>query len=426
MSDAEFRELFARFDPSAEPRPESVERLLAEIDCVIGQSGDAGAVRAGGEGPYFPVERDDHQLVALARPRAQRRRAIAVVAAVAAVIAVIVAVAVTRPGANPRPKPVTPPHLPPPQLYWQDGVGIGRANLDGTGEETLINRGGGITCGIMVDRNYVYWADGNGAVDRAKRDGTGIDTRFIVTSGNGSPPTTPPGTGFSQAPPPANSPACLAVDGAHVYWTSSEAIGRANLDGTGIEENFIPVQKSSVTGSTCGLAVDRSHIYWDNGATGTIGRANLDGTGAVQDFIVTGSGGSGPTGGSGPAATNVAHAMCGLLVDGAHIYWGTGAVPNISPTDPTPPAPGPDGAIGRANLDGTGVDNSFITRVGVSLPIPCAEDGAFLYWASLDFTRGPTFDTIGRARLDATDVQPGFVTGPSPTRFEGPGCAIGR
>jgi hypothetical protein len=368
---------------------------------------------------------NDHPVLAFSRPRSRKRL---VVVALAVALIAAVAVAVERPGTHLRPKPVTPPHLPPPQLYWQDGVGIGRANLDGTGEATLINRGAGITCGIRVDRNYVYWTDGNGAVDRAKRDGSGIDTRFIVTSGNGPPPSVnnPPGTGLSNTPPPKNSPACLAVDGAHVYWTSSEAIGRANLDGTGVEETFIPVQKSSVTGSTCGLAVDRTHIYWDNGATGTIGRANLDGTGAVQDFIVTGSAGPGPTGGSGPAATNVTHAMCGLLVDGAHIYWGAGTVPNMSPTDPTPPAPGPDGAIGRANLDGTGVDNNFITRVGVSLPIPCAEDGAFLYWASLDFTRGPTFDTIGRARLDATDVQPGYVTGPSPTRFEGPGCAIGR
>jgi hypothetical protein len=34
-----------------------------------------------------------------------------------------------------------------------------------------------------------------------------------------------------------------------------------------------------------GLAVDSNYIYWANVFDGTIGRANLDGTGVDQSFI---------------------------------------------------------------------------------------------------------------------------------------------
>jgi sugar lactone lactonase YvrE len=54
-------------------------------------------------------------------------------------------------------------------------------------------------------------------------------------------------------------------------------IGRANLDGTGANPNFI----TSATNPD-GLAVDGSHIYWANSGSTTIGRANLDGTGVDQ------------------------------------------------------------------------------------------------------------------------------------------------
>jgi hypothetical protein len=42
-------------------------------------------------------------------------------------------------------------------------------------------------------------------------------------------------------PPGASSPAAVAVDGAHVYWTNftGGSIGRANLDGTGADQSFI-------------------------------------------------------------------------------------------------------------------------------------------------------------------------------------------
>jgi len=36
-----------------------------------------------------------------------------------------------------------------------------------------------------------------------------------------------------------NSAGGLAVDGTYIYWTNGNAIGRANLDGTGVNESFI-------------------------------------------------------------------------------------------------------------------------------------------------------------------------------------------
>jgi hypothetical protein len=134
--------------------------------------------------------------------------------------------------------------------------------------------------------------------------------------------------------------ALAAQADAFVYWSNNAAstVGRANLDGTGANQNFI-------TGATdsFGTAVDGQHIYWssfDDGQGTAIGRANLDGTGVNQNFIA-GVGGSD---------------LFGVAVDGQHVYWtNTGA-----------------GAIGRANLDGTGANQNFIT--GASAPTGVAVD----------------------------------------------------
>jgi len=69
---------------------------------------------------------------------------------------------------------------------------------------------------------------------------------------------------------------------AHVYWTNNAdtTIGRANLDGTGVTQEFI-----GGAPRPCGAALDAAHLYWTNADNGTIGRANLDGTGVNQSFI---------------------------------------------------------------------------------------------------------------------------------------------
>src|SRR6516225_445369 len=76
-------------------------------------------------------------------------------------------------------------------------------------------------------------------------------------------------------------PSARALD---ILWsgTSSNNIGGANLDGTGVNENFI-------TGANMpfGIAVEGNYIYWANG--GSIARANLNGTGVNLNFITGGA-----------------------------------------------------------------------------------------------------------------------------------------
>src|SRR5215211_597804 len=190
---------------------------------------------------------------------------------------------------------------------------------------------------------FIYWANfSTDSIGRAKLDGSGVNQAFITGASN---------TGG------------VAVDAAHIYWTTGAtgAIGRAKLDGSGVEQSFI-----GGAGPLGGVAVDAEHVYWTESSTGTIGRANLDGSGVDRTFI---------TGVSLPR---------GIAVDAAHVYW-TNSGFNTN-------------TIGRANLDGTGVDQSFVEANG---PIGLAVDAAHVYW---------TTNTIGRGNLDGSGVQQSFIT----------------
>ena len=72
---------------------------------------------------------------------------------------------------------------------------------------------------------------------------------------------------------------------AFIYWSGGGAIGRANLDGTGVDESFI-----GDIGSVGSVAVDGNHVYWTNPNTTTIGRADLDGANVDDRFITLSSG----------------------------------------------------------------------------------------------------------------------------------------
>jgi hypothetical protein len=244
---------------------------------------------------------------------------------------------------------------------------IGRANLDGSAVNKRF-----VTdifaCGVAVDGAHIYWGGGSNrpsSIGRAELDGSAVKQRFITDVGQ----------------------TCgVAVDGTHIYWASESSpepqpnfefipstIGRANLNGSAVNRSFIPVSQliSSpalpATGA-CGVAVDGTHIYWANGDFGTIGRANLDGTAVNQSFI---AGAADP---------------CGVAVDGAHVYWANHS----------------GNSIGRANLDGSGMSQTFIT--GAAGPYGVAVDGAHLFWAN---ARG---NTIGRANLDGSAVNQRFIT----------------
>ena len=203
---------------------------------------------------------------------------------------------------------------------------------------------------------YVYWAnDQTGAIGRANLDGTGVNQSFIGGVG--------PGGAFG--------PNDVEVDSEYVYWANygTSTIGRASLSGTASTPASSPSPAALAS-----VAVDSSHIYWVNQSppsAGTIGRANLDGTGVDQNFITTADNCLGPLG---------CRRRTRLLGE-------------------------PDrGHDRRANLDGTGVNQNFIT--GIDRINSVAVDDDHVYWTEW------STDSVGRANLDGTGVNPNFITGP--------------
>jgi streptogramin lyase len=245
-------------------------------------------------------------------------------------------------------------------VYWGDFQNgrIGRAANDGTDvNDSFVAEAGAGPGAVAVDAGHVYWADQNGeSIGRANIDGSGVNSSFITGVGK------------------ANG---LAVNGSSIYWsTTAGTVGRAAINGTGKNVNFI----SGPSGPTlsCGVAVDSGHVYWGDignfGAPAYIGRAGLDGNN-VEAHFVTIPGTAFP---------------CGVAVNAANIYW---------------TEPGfllPNGTrIGRANINGGGPDPSIIGEA--SAPCGIAVFGLQLFWANSGS------NAIGRANTDLTGVNQSFI-----------------
>lgn len=212
---------------------------------------------------------------------------------------------------------------------------------------------------------YLYWANiptasiisrGTGSIARANLDGSGVDQGFIPDAVGG-----PPLGGFA-----------IAVDAEHIYWTDpdAETIARADLDGSDVDRSFI-AGAAFLGYAPEGVAVDAEHIYWTNPDMGTIGRADLDGSHIDQAFIT----------GAGFAA--------GVAVDAGHLYWADG------------------GRIRRANLDGGGAEQSFVTVEGcVPTATAVAVNATHIYWANEGLNCGyDLYGSVGRADLDGGAVE---------------------
>lgn len=158
-------------------------------------------------------------------------------------------------------------------------------------------------------KGHIYWTTRAGDIGRANLNGTGINRHFIKGA--------------------AVSPSAITVYGRHIYWadTNRDTIGRANLDGTGVNNTFIRSETSPFHPAVAG---DR--LYWTT-PTSAIVRANLDGTGVRPKFIVSDKGQPG-----------------GIAVGGGHVYWTGVAHSSNNPSEDTLL-----GRIGWANLDGRGV-----------------------------------------------------------------------
>ena len=235
-------------------------------------------------------------------------------------------------------------------VNWSSGYGLGRASLDGSNPNRSFVPAGNVQS-IARDGDYLYYVTGNSerGISRVNVDGTNAIPDFI-------PLATPWLSG-------------IAVDDQHIYWTNAETgnIGRANIDGSGVDHTFI-------TGGTFpfDVTVDDNYVYWSNYGTTTIGRAGLDGTGVNQSFINSGL------------------YTTGVAVNGTHILWG-----RIDQS-----------SIGRASLDGTGIDYGFIqTQAGGVQAL--AVDAGHVYWTKSNAMK------IGRADLDGTGVNHDFIAADS-------------
>lgn len=216
----------------------------------------------------------------------------------------------------------------------------------------------------------LYWSNGWG-VARSNMDGSEFDGRFIPAN------TTGPFSSYAGCQG-------VAVDASHVYWAEPgrRSIGRASLDGSGVEYDFLGGLENP-----CGIAVDGTSIYWAEEGGGTIAKADLDGGGIDRDFVDGIVNPCGVAVGSGYLYWTAEHYLarmplsggiperiyegdstfylCGVAVDSNHVYWS-----------------GFGESIGRADLDGSRPEPSFIT--GIERPCGIALEGSRIYWTRND------------------------------------------
>ena len=213
--------------------------------------------------------------------------------------------------------------------------GVGRANLDGSSAQP-----GFVPTtakGIAVNSEYVYWANPKeNSIGRARIDGTEIDRNFI--------------TGVSN-------PQYVALCGEYLYWTDAAqekekegAIARAKIGAGGAEA----VEQKFIAGASDpqGIAINSEYIYWANVLTAkpsksTIARAKVDGEGVELTGFVTKTETPG-----------------GVALNSEYIYW---AIPSSN-------------EIGRAPIAGGKGTPGFIT--GASEPQGVAVNSEYVYWAN--------------------------------------------
>jgi hypothetical protein len=159
----------------------------------------------------------------------------------------------------------------------------------------------------------------------------------------------------------------IALGGPYIYWSTEHgprdrgAIMRASLTGGQVRRVV-----GGLTSVESVVAVD-GYVYWDD--RHGIGRVALDGSHLQRHLIDL-------------IPEQIGTGADGLMSDGTHLYF--------SRCD--------DNTIGRADLDGSDVDESWISLTAKSCPQGLAVAGTHLYWTQLGS------GTIGRARLDGSDA----------------------
>ena len=203
----------------------------------------------------------------------------------------------------------------------------------------------------------IYWMVSD-AIQRANLDGSQVETLVTIPRWSGD----------------------LALDrlGRKLYWADWDSgtgkIRRANLDGSQVETFSIGVHIVA----SIALDLDGGKLYWTNrgvytGGVDAIQRANLDGS-EVETLVTTGL--ENPRG-------------LALDLDGGKMYW------TIWPRDGV--------KIQRANLDGSEVETLVTMEPNNSSGLALDPTGGKLYWTH-------SSDAIQRANLDGSQVET-LVTG---------------
>jgi hypothetical protein len=266
------------------------------------------------------------------------------------------------------------------KLYWSETRAVKRANLDGTGIETLAT-----TIDIM---GPVFPDSAHGKIYYVRAYGIDHDLWRMNLDGSGGEFlfTFHPTTDFMLAD--------MWIDTSNglIYWTNSNgtsSIERASLDGTGRQ---VLVANAGITPKRIRLDLANNKMYWTaNDVTNSIQKANLDGTGRQR------------------LLSGVSLAL-GFDLDLAagKMYWANGNEP---------------GTIERANLDGSNRETliaslgltSFIDAPGLALGDPASDA------STATPTRPPTSTATPTATATASSTHtPTATVTPTTTATNGP------
>jgi len=224
-------------------------------------------------------------------------------------------------------------NIPAGKLYWTETGSnlLKRAALDGSNQQLLVSNHGSRSLDLDLVGSKMYWYDSLvlSRLGRANLDGSGIE---IIRNN----PIIEDRTG-------------IAVDpiGGKVYLTRRDlpAIERIDLSGGNYE---ILVTENLADPREIALDINDARMYWADAQTGKIQRANLDGSG-LEDIV-----------------TNLDNPH-GIAVDplAGKVYWSDFGSNKIQ----------------RANLDGSVLEDlvsGLSSPVGLALdlqPAPCADSG---------------------------------------------------
>jgi hypothetical protein len=237
---------------------------------------------------------------------------------------------------------------------------IARSFLDGTSVNSSFVTGGNGLSDVRVNGAHVYWSQGgfsfgtnpfnpnDHGVGRADLDGSNVNQTFVNIGSAG-----------------ANG---IAVNSQYIFIVgfNGTTVKRVALDGTGAVTTIV----SDAAAATNKVAADESFVYWTN-LDSSVGRADVNGGSENNHFID-------------PTACSCG-GISGIDVDAGHIYFGAG------------------GNVGRADLDGTNVNSTFITG-GASVGTVDV-DSQHVFWANSESGR------VGRADLDGSNANQDFMTG---------------